>query len=62
MYRLFDKDRYESEAGEKPHRLRGQPTGVAQNFADEVAKTCLLSVKIAQMVSKTATRKLNIAV
>ena len=32
------------------------------NFADEVAKTCLLSVKIAQMVSKTATRKLNIAV
>ena len=32
-------------------------------FADEVANTFLvLSVKIAQMVSKTATRKLNIAV
>ena len=61
---LKKKDIFKNQkSGEKLHKLRGQPTSVAWNFANAMAKTCsVLSVKIAQIVSKTTTRKLSIGV
>ena len=65
MYHLFEKDRdiHESEADEKaPEALR-----ITYQCCSELCKCSgkdlsVLSVKIAQMVSKTALRTLNVAV
>ena len=57
---VYLKKTYESEAGEKPHRPTYQCCSELYRCSGK--DVSVLSVKIAQMVTKTATRKLNIAV